>query len=79
MTGPVTKNMALPLAKTFEAIPAPKVVIALGDCALNCGTFAGGYGVEGAVRDVVPVDAEIPGCPPTPTDIVRALRGIVDR
>jgi Ni,Fe-hydrogenase III small subunit len=74
VTGPVTRNMAVPLAKTFEATPSPKLVIALGDCALNCGVFRGGYGVEGAVSDVVPVDAEIPGCPPDPTTILRALR-----
>ncbi len=79
VTGPVTKNMAVPLAKTFEATPSPKLVIALGDCARNCGAFAGGYGVEGAVRDVVPVDVEVPGCPPDPTTILRALRGIVGR
>jgi Ni,Fe-hydrogenase III small subunit len=79
VTGPVTKNMAVPLAKTLEATPSPKLVIALGDCALDCGVFAGGYGVEGAVRDVVPVDAEIPGCPPDPTAILQALRGIVGR
>jgi Ni,Fe-hydrogenase III small subunit len=79
VTGPVTKNMAVPLAKTLEATPSPKLVIALGDCALNCGAFAGGYGVEGAVRDVVPVDTEVPGCPPDPTAILRALRGIVGR
>jgi len=79
VTGPVTKNMAVPLAKTLEATPAPKLVIALGDCALNCGAFRGGYGVEGAVSDVVPVDAEVPGCPPDPTTILRALRGLVQR
>ena len=79
VTGPVTKNMAVPLAKTLEATPSPKLVIALGDCALNCGVFAGGYGVEGAVRDVVPVDVEVPGCPPDPTAILQALRGIVGR
>jgi Ni,Fe-hydrogenase III small subunit len=74
VTGPVTKNMAVPLAKTFEATPAPKLVVALGDCALNCGVFRGAYGVEGAVSDIVPVDVEIPGCPPDPTTILRALR-----
>jgi Ni,Fe-hydrogenase III small subunit len=71
--------MRVPLLKTLEATPAPKIVIALGDCALNCGVFAGGYGVEGAVADVVPVDTEVPGCPPDPATILRALRAIVDR
>ena len=79
VTGPVTRNMAVPLTKTVEATAAPKLVIALGDCARDCGAFRGGYGVEGAVRDVVGVDAEIPGCPPDPTAILDALRRIVGR
>ena len=74
VTGPVTKNMAVPLVKTLEATPSPKLVIALGDCARDCGVFRGGYGVEGAVAEVVPVDVEIPGCPPDPTAIVQAFR-----
>jgi Ni,Fe-hydrogenase III small subunit len=76
VTGPVTKNMVGPLTKTFDAMPEPKIVIALGDCALDCGVFGGGYGVEGSVVDVLPVDIEIPGCPPSPEVIVRALRGL---
>jgi Ni,Fe-hydrogenase III small subunit len=76
VTGPVTRNMADPLRKTFDAVPEPRVVVAVGDCALNCGVFRGAYGVEGAVTDVVPVDLEIPGCPPDPAAIVRALRGL---
>jgi Ni,Fe-hydrogenase III small subunit len=76
VTGPVTKNMAVPLVKTLEATPGPKLVIALGDCARNCGVFAGGYGVAGSVADIVPVDLEIPGCPPAPDVIVAALRRI---
>jgi Ni,Fe-hydrogenase III small subunit len=79
VTGPVTRNMAVPLAKTLEATPAPKLVIALGDCALNCGAFRDGYGVVGAVGDVVPVDAEVPGCPPDPDAILRALRRLVQQ
>ena len=79
VTGPVTKNTTVPLLKTFEATPGPKLVIALGDCARDCGVFAGGYGVAGSVADVLPVDLEIPGCPPTPDDIVVALRRVVGR
>lgn len=79
VTGPVTRNMAQPLRKTWEATPGPKLVIALGDCARNCGVFAGGYGVAGSVADVVPVDLDIPGCPPSPDAIVAALRGVVGR
>jgi Ni,Fe-hydrogenase III small subunit len=78
VTGPVTRNMATPLVQTLTATPSPKLVIALGDCARNCGVFAGGYGVAGSVTDIVPVDVEIPGCPPTPEAIVVALRRIVD-
>jgi Ni,Fe-hydrogenase III small subunit len=76
VTGPVTRNMAEPLRKTFDAVPRPRVVVALGDCARNCGVFGGAYGVEGAVADVVPVDLEIPGCPPDPQAIITALRGL---
>jgi formate hydrogenlyase subunit 7 len=79
VTGVVTRNMAEPLRNTVAATPRPRVVIACGDCALNRGVFAGAYGVVGAVEDVVPVDLEIPGCPPTPADIVAALRKVTGR
>ena len=76
VTGPVTRNMVDPLRKAHQAVPEPGVVVALGDCARDCGVFRGAYGVEGAVSDVLPVDLEIPGCPPDPAVIVRALRGL---
>nr|WP_184485452.1 NADH-quinone oxidoreductase subunit B family protein [Saccharopolyspora gloriosae] len=79
VTGPVTRNMAEPLRRTFEALPEPKFVVAVGDCARNCGAFAEAYGVEGAVRDVVPVDVEIAGCPPRPEQIVEGLRKLTGR
>lgn len=79
VTGVVTRNMAGPLCNTVAATPKPRVVIACGDCALNRGVFTGAYGVVGAVGDVVPVDVEIPGCPPTPTEIVNALRSVTRR
>jgi len=79
VTGPVTRNMAEPLRITHEAMPAPKQVIAIGDCARDCGVFAGAYGVEGPVREIVPVDREVPGCPPSPADIIAALRGLTGR
>jgi formate hydrogenlyase subunit 7 len=79
VTGVVTRNMAQPLRNTYAATPQPRVVIAVGDCARNCGAFRGGYGVEGAVGDVVPVDVEVPGCPPTPTQIIDALRSVTGR
>ncbi|GAB2864446.1 NADH-quinone oxidoreductase subunit B family protein [Lentzea nigeriaca] len=79
VTGVVTRNMAEPLLRTFDAVPAPKVVVAVGDCARNCGAFAGAYGAVGAVRDVVPVDVEIAGCPPRPEAIVDGLRKLTGR
>jgi Ni,Fe-hydrogenase III small subunit len=79
VTGPVTHNMAEPLRRTYDAVPGPKVVIAVGDCARDCGAFRGGYGVHGAVGDVVPVDHVVPGCPPEPTAILAALRGVTGR
>ena len=79
VTGPVTHNMADPLRKTYEAVPKPTVVVAVGDCARDCGVFRGAYGVAGAVADIVPVDVEIPGCPPEPEAIIAALRSLSGR
>jgi formate hydrogenlyase subunit 7 len=79
VTGVVTHNMAEPLRRTVEATPRPRMVVAVGDCARNCGVFAGAYGVAGAVHDVVDVDLEVPGCPPEPDEIVRALRRVTGR
>ncbi len=79
VTGVVTRNMSAALRATYDATPEPKVVIAVGDCTRDCGVFAGGPGVEGAVRDIVPVDLEVPGCPPTPDQIVEALRRVAGR
>jgi formate hydrogenlyase subunit 7 len=79
VTGVVTRNMADPLRNTVAATPQPRVVIACGDCALNRGVFTDAYGVVGAVGEVVPVDVEIPGCPPTPTEIVAALRSVTGK
>lgn len=79
VTGVVTHNMAAPLRRTLEATPTPRLVLAVGDCARGCSAFAGGYGVVGAVADVVPVDLDIPGCPPEPAAIVAALRQVTGR
>jgi len=79
VTGVVTQNLAEPLRRTVEATPTPRLVLAVGDCARNCGALAGGYGVAGAVSDVVDVDLEVPGCPPEPDHIVAALRQITRR
>lgn len=79
VTGPVTRNMVDPLLKAYEAMPSPKRVVALGDCARDCGVFAGAYGVQGAVSDFLTVDVTIAGCPPEPEAIVAALREVSSR
>jgi Ni,Fe-hydrogenase III small subunit len=78
VTGPVTKNMAEALKRTYDATPAPKWVVAVGDCALNGGIFAGSYAVAGGVSAVLPVDLHIPGCPPTPTGILSGLIALLE-
>jgi Ni,Fe-hydrogenase III small subunit len=79
VTGPVTRNMEIPLRKTHEATPAPKLVVAVGDCAQTCGVFRGSYAVAGSVDQVVPVDVFVPGCPPEPTALLRGILAALDR
>ncbi len=79
VTGPVTKNMRDAVERTFEAMPKPKWVIALGDCARDGGCFAGSYAVVGGVSEIIPVDLHIAGCPPTPTAILRGLLALLER
>lgn len=78
VTGPVSVNMESALKDVFKTTPDPKVVIALGDCAINCGIFKGSYGVTGPVERHVPVDVRIPGCPPRPAEIIQALNDLRD-
>ncbi|WFU13412.1 NADH-quinone oxidoreductase subunit B family protein (plasmid) [Rhizobium sp. CB3090] len=78
VTGPVTKNMREALERTYNATPAPKWVVALGGCARDGGCFAGSYAVIGGVSKVIPVDFHIPGCPPSPTDILRGLLALLE-
>ena len=79
VTGVVTRNMLAPLQRTLEATPNPRVVLAIGDCAVNCGRFRAGVGVAGSVGDFVDVDLEVSGCPPEPAQIVEALRRVTRR
>jgi Ni,Fe-hydrogenase III small subunit len=78
VTGPVTKNMAEALRRTYAATPDPKWVVAVGSCAIDGGVFAGSYAVAGGVSHVVPVDLRIRGCPPSPTDLLRALIALLE-
>jgi Ni,Fe-hydrogenase III small subunit len=73
VTGPVTKNMREALLRTYNATPDPKWVIAVGACAADGGIFAGSYAVAGGVKDIIPVDLHIRGCPPSPTDLLKGL------
>src|SRR5271167_5064286 len=71
VTGPVTHNMREALERTYRATPDPKWVVAVGDCAVDGGIFAGGYACIGGVSAVVPVDLHIRGCPPSPIEILK--------
>lgn len=73
ITGPITKNMVLALKKTYDAIPEPKIVIAVGACALSGGLFAEHEEVEGGAEALFHVDLFIPGCPPNPFTILDGL------
>jgi Ni,Fe-hydrogenase III small subunit len=79
VTGPVTRNMQMALIKTYEATPAPKLVVAAGDCAKTCGVFQGSYAVAGSVDQFIPVDVFVPGCPPEPNDLLQAILGLLER
>ena len=79
VTGPVTRNMADPLKRTYEATPAPKIVVAIGDCAYDCSVFRHGYGVVGPVSAILPVDAVVHGCPPEPRAILLGILAALDK
>ncbi len=78
VTGPVTKNMREALERTYAAMPDPKWVVAVGDCAADGGMFAGSYAVVGGVSRVLPVDLHIPGCPPSPEQLLRGLLALLE-
>ncbi len=78
VTGPITTRMAGPLRTAYDAMPQPRLVAALGDCALGCSILADPAELVGALEDVLPVDIRIPGCPPTPADIAAHLLAALD-
>ena len=77
VTGPVTWNMREAVLRTFAATPAPKWVIASGACAKDGHVFSGSYAVVGGVSEIVPVDLHIPGCPPSPTMLLKGLLALL--
>lgn len=79
ITGPVTENMRLALQKTYDAVPAPKIVIAVGACAISGGPFLDHPEVHNGADAVVPVDLYVPGCPPHPVTILDGLLRLLGR
>jgi len=79
VTGPVSRNMAQALKRTWEAVPDPKLVVAVGECACDGGIFGESYASLGRVSNVIPVDLSIAGCPPPPLEILRGILGAVRR
>jgi Ni,Fe-hydrogenase III small subunit len=77
VTGPVSKHMAIALRRTYDATPEPKLVVAAGDCGCTGGIFGEGYATLGRVANVIPVDVTVPGCPPTPTALLRGILAAV--
>jgi Ni,Fe-hydrogenase III small subunit len=79
VTGPVSRNMAQALRRTYDATPEPKLVVAAGQCACDGGIFGESYASCGRVQNVIPVDLAIPGCPPAPLDLLRGILAAVRR
>ena len=77
VTGPVSRNMALALRRTYDATPAPKLVVGVGDCGCSGGIFGESYASCGRVSNVIPVDVAVPGCPPPPLEILRGILAAV--
>jgi Ni,Fe-hydrogenase III small subunit len=73
VTGAITSRMATALRVAYDAMPEPRLVAALGDCALGCNVLGQHAELAGALEDIIPVDLRIPGCPPTPAVIAKAL------
>ncbi len=73
VTGPVSKHMEIALRRTHEAMPDPKLVVAIGECGCSGGIFGESYATCGRVANVIPVDVQVPGCPPTPRAILQGV------
>ena len=73
VTGPVSRHMEIALKRTYDAMPEPKLVVAVGDCGCNGGIFGESYASCGKVSNVIPVDVAVPGCPPTPIALLQGI------
>lgn len=79
VTGPVSRNMEVALKRAYDATPEPKWVIAMGDCGCGGGMFGENYASRGKVSNVIPVDVEVPGCPPTPIALLQGILAAVSQ
>jgi Ni,Fe-hydrogenase III small subunit len=79
VTGPVTRNMEMALRKTYDAMPGPRLVVAVGACGCSGGIFGVNYATRGAVDAVIPVDVYVPGCPPNPHALLHGILTAVGR
>jgi Ni,Fe-hydrogenase III small subunit len=79
VTGPVSRNMERALRIAYEAMPDPKLVVAVGDCGRDGGLFGESYATCGGVDKVIPVDVAVPGCPPPPLDILAGILTAISR
>lgn len=79
VTGPVSRHMEAALKRAYEAIPDPKWVVAMGECACTGGMFGESYASCGKISNVIPVDVEVPGCPPTPTALLQGILAAVSK
>jgi len=73
VTGPVSRNMEVALKRTYAATPEPRLVVAMGDCGCTGGIFGESYASCGRVSNVIPVDVAVPGCPPTPVQLMQGI------
>ena len=79
VTGPVSAHMETALRRTYDAMPDPKLVVAIGDCGCSGGMFGESYASRGRVSNVLPVDVAVTGCPPSPTRILQGILSAVGR
>ena len=79
VTGPVARNMETALLRTWQAMPDPRLVVAVGDCGCNGGVFGESYASRGRIANVIPVDVSIPGCPPAPRALIQGILAAVSR
>jgi Ni,Fe-hydrogenase III small subunit len=79
VTGTMTRNLEAAARRTYEAMPEPRLVVAVGACAISGGVFAGSYAGSDGIGDVLPVDVFVPGCPPRPEALIQGLLVAVGR